>query len=173
MPKRSFYLSFSLFILVSCTMSLLHAQDTKQDRQNAKNARIKNMVDSQNYVFTAQTALPMSGSTRQLTSDYDLKVTPTVITSYLPYFGRAYTAPINPTQGGIQFTSKDFEYKATPRKKGGWDIQIRPKDYREVQQLTLSISETGYATLQVTSTNRQAISFNGYISEPKTRKKKS
>lgn len=173
MPQKFLKPAFPLFLLLFCSTASLHAQDTKQDRQNAKNARIKNMVDSQNYVFTAQTALPMSGSTRQLTSDYDLKVTPTVITSYLPYFGRAYTAPINPSQGGIQFTSNNFEYKSTPRKKGGWDIQIRPKDYRDVQQMTLSISETGYATLQVTSTNRQAISFNGYIKEAKALKKKS
>jgi len=165
-------LTSALFLLLTGS-TVLHAQDAKQDRQNAKIAQIKNLVDSQTYVFVAQTALPLSGNTRQLTSDYDLKVTPTVITSYLPYFGRAYTAPINPTQGGIQFTSNKFEYTATPKTKGGWDIQIRPKDYRDVQQLTLNISETGYATLQVTSTNRQAISFNGYITEIKTRKKKS
>jgi len=173
MPQKLLKPAFSLFILVSCSLSLLHAQESKQDRENAKIAQIKNLVDSQNYVFIAQSALPMSGRTRQLTSDYDLKVTPTVITSYLPYFGRAYTAPIDPSQGGIQFTSKDFEYTAVPRKKGGWDIEIKPKDYRDVQQLSLSVSETGYATLQVTSTNRQPISFNGYITAIKARKQMS
>jgi hypothetical protein len=174
MPKTLLKKAFLFFLLAfACQSSLLYAQDTKADKQAEKQAAIKNLVDSQNYVFIAQSAMPMSGQTRQLTSEYDLKVTKGAIISYLPYFGRAYTAPMDPTQGGLQFTSKDFDYTATARKKGGWDIQIKPKDYRDVQQLTLGISENGYSTLQVTSTNRQPISFYGYITEIKTRKKKS
>src|SRR3954466_3781221 len=88
----------------------LYAQGSKENKQAAKDAAVKNMVDSQTYVFVAQTVLPLSGRTRQLTSDYDMKVTRTSITCDLPYFGRAYQAPIDPTQGGIHFTSKDFEY---------------------------------------------------------------
>lgn len=164
--------TLSLFILAICFFQIAPAQSNKQDKQTAKETQIKNLVDSQNYVFKAQSAMPMSGRTRQLTSDYDLKVTKSSIVSYLPYFGRAYTAPINPSQGGIQFTSKDFDYTATPGKKGGWDIQIKPKDYRDVQQMTLSISRDGYASLQVTSTNRQMISFNGYIAAIKQKKSK-
>jgi hypothetical protein len=79
---------------------------------------------------------------------------------------------MDPGQGGIKFTSKDFDYTATPRTKGGWDVQIKPKDYRDVQQLNLRISEDGYASLQVTSTSRQTISFNGYIKAPKPPKSK-
>jgi|SRR5882757_1320131 len=174
MPQNLLKKAFFLFILAFVSQSpLLYAQTTKADKQAEKTAAIKNLVDSQNYVFKAQSAMPMSGRTRQLTSDYDLKVTHSQVVSYLPYFGRAYTAPIDPSQGGIQFTSKDFDYSVVARKKGGWDIQIKPKDYRDVQQLSLSISENGYATLQVTSTNRQAISFNGYITAIKAPKKKA
>ena len=130
---------------------------------------IKNMIDSGNYVFQAQSALPMSGRVRQLTTDYyTLKVSPEKITSDLPYFGRAYTAPIDPTQTGLQFTTKDFDYKITPRKKEGWNIVIKPKDYKEVQTLQLTISSAGYATLQVISANRQTISFNGIVIPPPT-----
>ncbi|MHA4806557.1 DUF4251 domain-containing protein [Flavitalea flava] len=162
----------SLCILAVCLFYIVPAQSTKQDKQAAKETAIKNLVDSQSYVFKAQSAMPMSGRTRQLTSDYDLKVTKSSIICYLPYFGRAYSAPIDPTQGGIQFTSKDFDYTVTARKKGGWDVQIKPKDKRDVQQLSLSISQDGYASLQVTSTNRQMISFNGYITAIKQKKNK-
>lgn len=148
----------------------VHAQDTKKDKDAEKIVQVRNLVDSQNYIFIAQSASPMSGRLRQLTPDYDLKITKSSIVSYLPYFGRAYTAPLDPSKGGIQFTSKDFEYTATPRAKGGWDVLIKPKDYRDVQQMSLSISSTGYATLQVTSTSRQPISFNGYIRAPKKRR---
>ena len=161
---------FALLVLVYCCQSVVQAQDSKQDKKDAKTAAIRNIVDSQNYVFKAQSAMPLSGPVRQLSSEYDCKVTKATITCYLPYFGRAYSAPIGSTQGGIQFTSKDFEYKATARKKGGWDIRIKPKDYRDVQQIYINISENGYGTLQVTSTNRQSISFNGYIAPVKAPK---
>ncbi len=147
------YRKFILILLIGCT-ARLQAQD------------IAALVSSQNYVFTAQSAMPMSGPVRQLSSDYNLKVSKTSIISSLPYFGQAYVAPMDPTKGGIQFTSKDFEYTATPRKKGGWDVLIKPKDYKDVQQMSLNISEAGYTTLQVTSANRQSISFNGYITAP-------
>jgi len=156
-----------LIVLAAISAGAVHAQ-----KSNDKTAAIKQLVESQNYDFIAQSAMPMGGRTRQLTPDYDFKVTKTKITAYLPYFGRAYTAPMDPTQGGINFSITAFNYTATPRKKGGWDISIKPGDAKDVQQLFLSISETGYATLQVTSTNRQAISFSGYIDAIKEKKSK-
>lgn len=168
--QQLFPAAFLLILLIAASRSDIYAQSPAQDKKAQKEALIRNMVDSQNYVFVAQSALPMSGHTRQLTSDYDLRVSPTVVVSYLPYFGRAYTAPIDPSQGGIQFTSKDFDYTVTPKKNGGWEILIKPKDYRDVQRLSLSISAAGYASLQVTSTSRQMISFNGYIRAPRPKK---
>src|SRR5258708_1293554 len=124
---------------------------------------VKDLVESQNYVFKAQTALPMQGRARTLTSDYDLKVTKASVVSFLPYYGEAYVAPMDPANNGLDFTSKDFSYTSTPGKKDGWTVTIKPKDHKDVQQMTLSISSEGYATLQVISTNRQAILFNGIV----------
>jgi hypothetical protein len=53
-----------------------------------KKVAVKDMVESQQYVFKAQFALPTTGQQRTLTSDYDLTVSKSVVTSYLPYFGR-------------------------------------------------------------------------------------
>jgi hypothetical protein len=151
--KIAFGLSMALFVF-SYTCSA----------QPSKTAAMKSLVESGVYVFTAQSVMPMSGRVRQLTTDnYTLKISKEKITSDLPYFGQAYTAPIDPTNTGIQFTSKDFSYTLTPRKKGGWDVLIKPKDYKDVQQMTLSISSAGYASLQVISNSRQAISFNGIV----------
>jgi len=162
------YFSLVMIALLFHNNNLI-AQNSKQEK---KQAAIKALIDSQNYVFKAQSAMPMSGTTRQLNYDYDLKVSKDTINSYLPYYGRAYTAPMDPTQGGIHFISKDFEYTVTPGKKQGWDIVIKPKDVQDVQMMSLSVSSDGYATLQVTSTSKQPISFNGIITEKKTKKKK-
>jgi hypothetical protein len=124
------------------------------------------MVESKNFIFQAQTALPMRGGARHLTTQYDLKVTSTAIVSDLPYFGRAFVAPMSPAQSPLQFTSTKFDYATTTRKDGGWEIVIRPTDYREVRSMTLTVSAAGYTTLQVTNLNRDPISFNGDIIAP-------
>src|SRR3954464_3878449 len=158
---KSFGKTAQLFMIAItiCTYGV-YAQDSTKDK-TSKESSVKNLVDAKNYVFVAQTMLPISGGARQLASYYDLEVSKDTIVSALPYFGRAYTAPIDPSEGGISFTSTSFEYTTTPRKKGGWDVSIKPKDTKVVQQLFLAISEKGYATVQVTSNSRQSISFNG------------
>ena len=145
---------FSFFAILHSTNT--YAQD--------KTSEVKNMVDSRQFIFHAQSALPMSGGRKQLTSEYYLKVFKDSAISELPYFGRAYSASYGATEGGFHFTTTKFDYSSTPGKKGGWEISIKPKDVRDVREFSLSISDSGYGTLQAFSNNRQPISFNGYIS---------
>jgi hypothetical protein len=157
----------ALCLLIGLFINDLHAQDKKND----KKAAVENMVAARNFVFKVQTVQPTNpSSNRQLSSDYDLKIAPDTIISFLPYFGRAYTAPMDPTKGGIQFISTKFEYKQEPRKNGGWDITIKPQDTQDARLMSLTVSDNGYASLQVISNNRQPISFTGYITERKTKR---
>ena len=158
--KASSLLTTSFIFLLLMTVSVA---GFSQDKKNDKALQVKESVENQHYIFVAQTALPLQGRVRQLTTDYTLKVSKDTVIADLPYFGRAYSAPIGTSGGGIQFTSTKFEYTSTERKKGGWSISIKPKESQDVRELSLSISENGYASLQVISNNRQAISFNGYL----------
>ncbi len=125
-------------------------------------ARVKEVVASKSFRFIPQTAFPMGGSPRQLTPGFDMSISGDSLNTYLPYFGRAFTAP-DPGEGGFRFISKDFSYQAKEKKQRSWEIMIRPADNREVRQMVLRIFENGSATLQVNSNNRQPIHFNGYI----------
>ena len=156
-----------LCLLVLTGLTSAFAQ-TKKERQAAKIALVKSMIDSARYVFNADYAYPLRGPQKALTSYYDLKVAKDSVIAYLPYYGRAYVAPYNPTEGGIKFTSTNFMYSKKQKKDGSWQIIIKPKDHnitdwRDVQQLTFDISPDGYASLQVLSSNRAPISFNGTI----------
>lgn len=132
---------------------------------------VKNMVESSQYIFVAEFAIPMSGRTITLTSEYDLTVSRDSLIAYLPYYGRAYQAPLDPAQGGIKFTSVKFDCKTTKAKKGSWDISMVTKDQSDNNRLSLHIASNGRATLQVSSTFRQPITFTGYIKEnPKPKK---
>ncbi|MCX2573308.1 DUF4251 domain-containing protein [Pedobacter sandarakinus] len=152
--------------------------------QTDKETTVK-ILNEQKYTFVANSAIPMAnmdvsqvlsrmpggmgGGMINLTgSQYDLRVTKDSVVAFLPYFGRAFNAPTNPSEGGIKFTSKDFSYKESTNKKGARTILINTKDNkRENYRLTLNVSTNGYATLVATGNNKQPITFNGYLNEPK------
>ena len=127
-------------------------------------AAVRQKIEQQQFIFRAQTAMPMKGRSINLTTSYDLRVTTDSLISYLPYFGRAYTAPINPSEAGLQFTSVNFEYNARFRKKK-WEVTMRPRDYLDIQELSLTVFSNGRASLRVTSNSRQPITFDGYLVE--------
>jgi hypothetical protein len=130
--------------------------------QEANETALKSLLSTKSFVFKAQSAWPLQGTVVQLNPGFDMKILSDSINTYLPYFGRAYTTSYN-SGGGINFTSTKFEYKLKEKSKGGWEIVIKPTDAKDINELIYSISTNGFATLQVTSNNRQAISFYGII----------
>jgi hypothetical protein len=135
----------------------------KSKKSDAKKIAFKNMVDSQHFVFEAQTVTPLRGNFRNLTSQYDVRVTKDSLISYLPYFGQAYSAPINQTKSSLDFTSTNFSYSVSAYKNDGWYITIKPKDKTQVQQYFFTVFNNGKASLSVISTSKDQISFNGFI----------
>lgn len=140
------------------------AQESKEEKSQQKTELIENLLQSKNFVFKAQYALPATSRSIYLTSQYDVRIMNDTIISDLPFFGRAYVATMNPSDAGIHFTSTKFEYSVSEKKKGGWKITILPKDTRDVRQMYLTVSSGGNASLQVISNNRQAMNFTGSVS---------
>ncbi|MGC4234258.1 MAG: DUF4251 domain-containing protein [Niabella sp.] len=153
-----------LAIMVSCASS-----------KNTTGTDVENLLNEQRYIFVARTVIPTEDSRYnprfmfpngnnlyQLTSGYDLKVTKDSVTAYLPFFGRSFIAPLDPSKGGIKFTSTDFDYKKSMRKKNT-EITITPKDVQDIRSVLISVSPGGYAYVQVLSLNKTPISFNGVI----------
>ena len=120
-------------------------------------------VETKNYVFKAQSASPQRGGFRQLTSEYDFVVRPDTLVSYLPYYGRSFSAPVNTADAGLQFTSMKYEYSVKNKKKNRWDITIKPKDVSRIRDLNLTVFDNGRASLRVNSNDREAITFDGYL----------
>lgn len=132
-------------------------------KQKAVDSTILHAISQQRFTFSPQQMLPMSGRMRQVTPDFFVKVTADTLVSYLPYFGRAYTVSPDASRGPLDFTLTKFSYDRQVRKKGGWVITIKPTESRDVQQYVFTVFDNGTASLQVSSTNRQPISYNGYV----------
>lgn len=160
-------------VILFCTQAV--SAQGKKEREAAKAEKIKSLLQSQNYVFEANYVIPMTGNSKSLTYGYDLTVSKDTVSAYLPYYGRVTLPPVDPTDGGVKFTSTSFSYKSTVDKKGSYNIVITPNEHndrgaKDVRYIRLNIGSTGYASLQVVSNNRDPISYNGIIVERKPRK---
>jgi hypothetical protein len=162
--KRSItIISFSI-VLIVCIFSA-QAQDTLQNKKPSKASIIEKQIENKDFTFVAKWATPMRGTIRQLTEYYDLKINGDSIITFLPYFGRAYIAPLDPTNISINLSSTIIEYTVTKRKKHGWDIIIKPKNQTDIESFLLSVFDNGSAYLSVTNINREPISYNGELEE--------
>ncbi|MBC6109033.1 DUF4251 domain-containing protein [Pedobacter fastidiosus] len=173
MKNLKFLMSIAMFGLATQAFAQTNKETTAK------------IVADKNYTFVANTAIPMAsadlnnvlsrmpggqgaGMINLSGSQYDVKVNKDSVIAYLPFYGRSYNAPYNSSEGGIKFTSKDFTYTESKSKKGSYIIQINTKDVkRENYRFTINISANGYASLIASSVNKQPITFNGYLSEPK------
>ncbi len=159
MMHRKKFNALFFFALFAFGFTAINAQEKNE-------AALKTILATKTFVFKAQSAWPLQGNTIQLTPGFDMKVFDDSINTYLPYYGRAYQAGYT-NNGGISFTSTKFEYRLKDNGKKGWELIIKPADVKEINQLIYSVATSGYATLQVTSNNRQAISFYGIIEKTK------
>lgn len=150
-----FYLLFLTTLFASCSSSRTAGKPDVEE--------ISNMINTHRFTFVAERVNPLRGSSRPLTSNYDAEVRGDTLICYLPYFGRAYQAPIHPEKGGLDFTSHSFSYNVTLKNKDEWQVYIEPKDNRDVQQLYFQIFGNGTASLNVVNNNRDPISFYGHV----------
>jgi hypothetical protein len=124
------------------------------------------LIDSQNYVFVANSAQPRGSLARGLSNfKYTIRISKDTVVCGLPYWGRSSNAFDN-GQSPLDFTSKKFSYKIVPQKNGGWKVLIRPKDTPESVELQLNIGPDGYTSVSASFSNRDPISFDGNVTAP-------
>lgn len=147
---------FSILVFYACGS----AQTAVEKEKLA--ADVRNAVEIPDFTFKATYAYPTGYRSIYLSPYYDVKVSPDTVIAYLPYYGRAYRAPMDPREGGYRFTSTDFEYRVNKgNKKGSWDVVITLRDLDRSVTFRFDIWENGSARLSVNDVDRQQISFQG------------
>lgn len=163
--KKKFNKILLLPGIIFLSLLLVNCSSTKPGGP-LTSTEVNDMINNKSFVFVAERVNPLRGASRNLTTSYDVRIHNDSLQCYLPYFGRAYVAPMDPSRGALDFTSTNFSYQVNEGK--GWDVIIKPNDYNQVQQLSFTIFSNGSATLHVISTQRDAISFTGYVKKPVT-----
>ncbi len=152
--------SKSVFLLITIVFSLFACSSSKNLPENS--AEVTRKVQSKDFTIKVNYALPTRGSQIYLTSNYDLRIKNDSAFAYLPYYGVAYVAPYNSSDGGIKFSEPMYDYVLTEnKKKDGWKVTFKVKTTIYEVNVYLDIYKNGSSFLTVHSFERESISFSG------------
>lgn len=146
------------FLAMLCVAFNASAQDS------SAMAMVKKWVEAKAFIFEASTMTPSKGGMRQLTGvNYTVRVSGDTLISDLPYFGRVFNVSSITGDNGMNFTSYQFTYDSKAGKKNKWLLTIKTKDLNADRDLSFVFFDNGTATLNITSSDRQFISYQGRV----------
>ena len=155
-----------IFIIIGYLLLTLtiFGQSKQQSKAEIKAAKVEQYIQSGHYEIIVNQVNPMCGRTRQLTSEYSVRVSGDSSYVYLPYFGRAYSAPYG-GDGGIKVAALMDNYKVDYKEGKNYSISFTAKGANDTFQFSISIWTNGSSSINVTSNNRQAIGYIGELKE--------
>ncbi len=123
-------------------------------------------IDNRNYTLIANFANPLRMQQIVLTSEYNLRIRKDSAFAFLPYYGVAYSAPLNASEGGIKFAEPIVDYQIKPNPKNdGREISFKINTREYNYQINMTIFQNGSATFVINSHQRDAITFYGELKE--------
>ena len=144
-------------LLFACIIMQAQAQDSTREQT------IKNLIDTKHYTFEPTTMTTGGGRFRQLTPGYFFQVKNDTLKVELPYVGRAYNAPIDPSDAGFDFITTDFTYTVSTGKKNSYSVSVKTKGKPYNTEFALTVFDNGTAYLRANATDKQPVSYNGNI----------
>lgn len=133
---------------------------SKKEKQQKKEKAVSLAIEARKYKIDVNRATPMKGGSKYLTSPYSIEVRNDSLYSYLPYFGVAYNIPYGGGKG-LNFKESISEYTTEHEKKGKTRITLKLRNDEDSYVYNITIYPNGTSDIQVTPTNKQAISFSG------------
>jgi hypothetical protein len=153
-------------LLTACGVSSSTGDERKSARQENKAAefeQVASLIESGEYHYSVRSATPTGGKTIQITSDYQLAAKEGIYNAYLPFFGRAYTAPYG-GGGGIEFKGEPENLKVERNdSKYSITVSFEIEGENDRYNVHLEVSSGGYGTMVINSRNRASISYYGKI----------
>lgn len=163
---------YVVFLMIALVSMGLQAQDKQKLSRKERRAlekekiieKIKTLVDTKAFVFTPNQAIPVSMQAVNLSGIFSAQIKNDTINCYLPFYGRAYTADYASHDGPFTFVLPIKNYNLEKTKKG-YLVKFEVKHNMDNISFYFNIGTSGYTTLNMSSTNRQSMSYYGVIDD--------
>ena len=164
--------------IMTFTMVLLMVSCSTQNSMNSAN--VASLLEKEEFTFVAERAnptnydvinvmnsLPAGSASRMLNLDpgYTVEIKKDVVEVTLPYFGRMYRTNMDPQKNSFRFTSKDFTIRRSTGKKNSSIFMITVNDQSNIDGIIIEAFNNGKTFVSINANDRQAISYDGYITE--------
>lgn len=155
-----------LLMVILCAMALASCSSSKSAVRAAADAvtaeQVAYMLDKRLYKIDFSRAFPMSGPSFPLSYSYFISVIGDRVESFLPYFGIAYSLPMDGGEG-LRFTAPITGYTDTSGRNGKRVISFTARTPEDSYDFRLEVFPTGSSHLTVNSGKKQNISFSGQM----------
>lgn len=156
----AFILSITLFSQEEQTR-----KEKKQEKRTIAFEELSKLIESGEFNFIAQRALPQGYQPVDLTThNADLEIKNDSALAYLPYFGRAFSPTYGGGDNGIKFEEsvKDYSVEYDDEKRR-IIIKFDIKSPNDSYSCTLTITTIDSASLYVNSNKRAPMNYSGRI----------
>ncbi len=156
-----------MFLLVSALLLSCATGQTASEKAAAARqlqGQIEDSVAQRTFKITIDYVNPLRMPPHHLTTGYSVALRGDTVESWLPYFGVAQRSDIaNNSSSPLIFKEKAENLTVKKSRKGAYDIAFATRHRSEYLEYRLSIFPNGSTSVDVTSSDRDAISFNGQM----------
>lgn len=180
MKKLLMILSFSALAILLGSSSVVAQNNVKEMKEKAKEIAKKDRklkqeeenvasIEMLNFSFYPTTIEPEFGVQKDIDClDCYFTVNKNYLYVNLPYMGRFYIQPLTPEDVPVKLYSNKFLYMVHTTNGVDFQVEIVPNDTVNIlnEGITFTFNmnkDTGSATLVVSATNRQSVTYTGYF----------
>lgn len=150
-----------IFFSFLFSSTVVSAKDKKEE------VDMFSVINAGSYIFEAESLTSASGFHKNLMSEYTLIIENDSAIAYLPFFGRSFSGAYG-GNGAIEFSNIMDDYSVVLKEKKKEknnlkQVSFSVKEENELFSCNLSISKSGMATLNISSNNRQSVTFSGEV----------
>jgi len=138
----------------------------KAEAAQKEYTKMKTLIESGIYTFVAEWANSQRGGRINMMGNPNyLKMDNENVDAFLPYFG-VVQAPSMSGNAGVEFSGPVTNYRVDYNdKKQKVLIRFKAKNSSESFNLTLTVFQNGNASLNLSSSGRNSISYDGKVKE--------
>lgn len=148
-------------LLASCA-----TQQQRAERREQTATAVNGMTARRQWHINVTAMNTVRYGTRTVTPDFFLELRGDTLTSYLPYMGQMFVAPMATHEQGLNFELPVKNFSASKPRQHLNRMEMDVATRMETFHYIVEIDDSGKAFIRVQSHNRDAISFDGDCTLP-------